>query len=96
MQGTELISKARGIAANDGYFDKSDSSSTCAPREHKLDQVVPAVALFARPWAGHLAHRPAAGSASPRAILLVDVRLIVLVSPVSGHQGSSSTTAMRN
>src|SRR5216683_1124467 len=23
-QGTELISKARGIAANDGYFDKSD------------------------------------------------------------------------
>jgi hypothetical protein len=24
MQGTALISKARGIAANDGYFDKSD------------------------------------------------------------------------
>jgi len=23
-QGTELISKARGVAANDGYFDKSD------------------------------------------------------------------------
>src|SRR3989442_14318063 len=24
MQGTALISKARGVAANDGYFDKSD------------------------------------------------------------------------
>jgi len=23
-QGAELMSKARGIAANDGYFDKSD------------------------------------------------------------------------
>jgi len=35
-QGTALISKARGIAANDGYFDKSDFTIESARQDRHL------------------------------------------------------------